>query len=110
MDNQFGFRRDFRIFQGTNKNIEIVFSFKEFCPYNLVSGDKLILTVLDYRNNNSIVIQKEVTGDNIFSFIPSDTSELDIGFYRYNVKFQPEDTEDFYEVISPSIFHIEAGE
>ena len=34
MDNQFGFRRDFRIFQGTNKNIEIVFSFKEFCPYN----------------------------------------------------------------------------
>ena len=56
------------------------------------------------------MIQKEVIGDNIFSFIPSDTEELDVGFYRYNVKFIPEDTEDIYEVIAPSTFHIEAGE
>lgn len=104
------YRKDFSIFKGTNKNIEILFAFKKYCPYELSEGDKLILTVLDYRNNDGIVIQKEVIGDNIFSFIPSDTEELDVGFYRYNVKFIPEDTEDVYEVIAPSTFHIEAGE
>lgn len=104
------FRKKFSIFKGTNKNIEILFVFGKYCPYELSEGDKLILTVLDYRNNDEIVIQKEVTGDNIFSFIPSDTEELDVGFYRYNVKFIPEDTEDIYEVIAPSTFHIEAGE
>ena len=83
------FRKNFSIFKGTNKNIEILFAFGKYCPYELSEGDKLILTV---------------------SFIPSDTEELDVGFYRYNVKFIPEDTEDIYEVIAPSTFHIEAGE
>ncbi len=104
------FRKDFSIFKGTNKNIEILFAFGKDCPYELSEGDKLVLTVLNYRSDDEIVIQKEITGDNIFSFIPSDTEELDTGFYRYNVKFMPEDTEEIYEIIAPSIFHIEAGE
>ena len=70
----------------------------------------MILTVIDYRNNDEIVIQKTALGDNFFSFIPSDTEELDVGFYRYNVKFIPANSTDEYQVIAPSIFHIEAGE
>lgn len=105
------FRRDFHIFKGTNKMIEILFLFGHSkCPYKLEEGDKLTLTVIDYRNEDNVVIQKEVTGDNIFSFIPSDTEELDVGFYKWNVKFKPADTEDIYQIIAPSVFHIEAGE
>lgn len=110
MNNKKGFQRDICIFKGTNKNLEILFAFGKRCSYELEEEDKLILTVLDYRDNDNIVIQKEVTGDNVFSFIPSDTEELDVGFYRWNVKFIPADTEDVYQVIAPSVFHIEAGE
>ena len=79
-------------------------------PYEMQEEDTLILQVIDYRNNDTVVIEKEVKGDNYFSFIPSDTEELNVGFYRWNIKFKPQDTEDVYEVVSPSIFHIKAGE
>lgn len=110
-DNNQKLRRDFSIFKGTNRELEIIFFFGEGCqPYELQEDDKLILTVIDYRNNDEIAIQKIVSGDNFFSFIPSDTENLDIGFYRYNVKFVPANSIDEYQVIAPSIFHIEAGE
>lgn len=102
-------RRDISIFKGTSKEIEILF--RMGCkPYEMQEEDTLILQVIDYRNNDTVVIEKEVKGDNYFSFIPSDTEELNVGFYRWNIKFKPQDTEDIYEVVSPSIFHIKAGE
>ena len=110
-DNNQKLRKDFSIFKGTSRDLEIIFFFGESChPYQLEENDSLILTVIDYRNNDEIVIQKTALGDNFFSFIPSDTVELDVGFYRYNVKFIPANSTDEYQVIAPSIFHIEAGE
>ena len=38
------------------------------------------------------------------------SEDLDVGFYRYNVKFLPANSSSEYQVIAPSIFHIEAGE
>lgn len=109
MMNQDKLRKDFSIFKGTSKDIQIIF--RMGCKiYEMKPNDKLILQVLDYRNNDEIVIEKEVQGDNYFSFIPSDTEELDVGFYRWNIKFQPQDTDDIYEIVSPSVFHIKAGE
>ena len=102
-------RRDISIFKGTSKEIEILFKMGHK-PYEMQEEDSLILQVIDYRNDDAIVIEKEVKGDNYFSFIPSDTEELNVGFYRWNIKFKPQDSEDIYEVVSPSIFHIKAGE
>lgn len=103
------YRKDFDIFQGTNKNIKVIL--KSGCkPYEMKENDKLYLKVIDYRNDNEVVIEKEVTGTNCFEFIPSDTEELNVGFYRWNMKFAPQDTDDIYEIVSPSIFHIKAGE
>ena len=110
MNDSLIFRKDFSIFKGTSRDLEIIFALGKGCPYEMEENDKLILTVLDYRNNDEIVIQKEVSGDNFFSFIPSDTEDLDVGFYRYNVKFIPADSTDSYQVVAPSVFHIEAGE
>ncbi len=105
------FRKDFSIFKGTSRDLEIIFALGRGCPYQMEENDKLILTVCDYRNDDEIVIQKEVSGDNFFSFIPSDTENLDVGFYRYNVKLIPAESEnDIYQVVAPSVFHIEAGE
>ncbi len=104
------FRKDFSIFKGTSRDLEIIFALGQGCPYEMQEADELILTVLDYRNNDDIVIQKNVFGDNFFSFVPSDTEDLDVGFYRYNVKFIPADSTDCYQVVAPSVFHIEAGE
>ena len=110
-DNNQKLRRDFSLFKGTNCELEIIFFFGEDChPYKLEENDSLVLSVIDYRNNDETVIQKTVLGDNFFSFIPSDTEDLDVGFYRYNVKFLPANSSSEYQVIAPSIFHIEAGE
>lgn len=104
------FRRNFSIFKGTSKDVEIIFSFRDSEPYEMKEDDSLILKVLDYRNDDNVVIEKEIKGSSLFSFIPSDTEELDVGFYRYNIKFIPGEEDNVYEVVAPSVFHIEAGE
>lgn len=99
----------YEIHRGTNKNMIVLFNLH--CkPYKMEEEDKLILEVRDYRNNNDIVIKKETIGDNYFSFIPSDTEELDIGYYRYNVKLCPADSDEIYQIIEPSLFLVKAGE
>lgn len=109
---------DYFIYKGTSKNMEIFFIMKDDencnchhkCPYVMDENDTLILQVLDYRHNDKVVIEKECKGDNFFSFIPSDTEKLGVGYYTYNVKLKPADSDDIYEIISPSLFHIKAGE
>lgn len=99
----------YEIYRGTNKGMEV-----KFCmygrPYCMDEADRLELEVRDYRNNNEIVIAKSVTGDNYFTFYPEDTENLDIGFYVYNVKLYPEDSEEIYTAIEPSVFQIKASE
>ena len=102
-------RRDIYVYQGTNCD----FTFDIYVSgerYSLEQEDKLILTVLDYRDNNSVVITKEVTGSNSIAFVPSDYEDLDIGYYTYNVKLTQNATGFIYEVVSPSTFWIKAGE
>ena len=115
--------KDFSIYKGTSKNMEIIFYLKDeksdehchrhhhhHCPYIMDEEDVLILQVLDYRHKDKVVLEKKCKGDNFFSFIPSDTSKLSVGYYRYNVKFKPANSDNVYEVIAPSLFHIKAGE
>ena len=101
--------RDISIYKGSDDGFSI-----EICkncePYEIQDEDVLILEVLDYRNNNQIVISKSVTGSNYISFTPSDTENLDIGYYRYNVKLKESSTGLILEIISPSSFWIKAGE
>ena len=52
--NNYMFRKDFSIFKGTSRDLEIVFGLGKGCPYQMEENDKLILTVLDYRNNDEI--------------------------------------------------------
>ena len=97
--------RDISIYKGSDDGFSI-----EICkncePYEIQDEDVLILEVLDYRNNNQIVISKSVTGSNYISFTPSDTENLDIGYYRYNVKLKESSTGLILEIISPSTFWI----
>lgn len=99
----------YEIYKGTTKSMEILFLMHD-CPYIMDEEDELKLEVRDYRNDNSIVIEKSSKGDNYFSFIPSDTENLDVGYYNYNVKLYPADSDEIYEVIKPSMFFIKAGE
>ena len=102
-------KKDMSIFKGTSKQIQICFILH--CElYQMEENDSLILQVIDYRNDDNIVIEKVLYGDNCFNFVPSDTRDLDVGFYRWNVKFKPQNSQEIYEIISPSIFHIKAGE
>lgn len=102
-------RRDLSIYQNTNDGYKINFCIKGK-KYTIQPEDILILEVKDYRNDNKIVISKTITGSNYFGFAPSDTEDLDVGYYIYNVKFIESATGFTYEIISPSIFWLKADE
>lgn len=109
-DYKIGRIQTFNIFKGTNEKLLINFTLDNENIYEMQDGDTLIMTVLDYRDNDNYIIRKEISGNNAFLFSPEDTNDLDIGFYRYNIKFQPKDTNDLYEIIAPSIFCIKSSE
>lgn len=102
-------RRDIYVYQGTNCDFifDININGERYAP---AEQDKFTLIVKDYRDENKTVITKESTGSCQFMFTPSDTVDLDIGYYTYNVKLEQNDTKFIYEIVSPSTFQIKAGE
>lgn len=102
-------KRDYSLYQGTNDLLYISFNVG-CCPYKIQEGDILTLEVRDYRNENKIVIKKEIITSNFFTFKPEDTNGLSIGYYIYNVKFKEHTTGFVYEIISPSVFWIKGAE
>lgn len=97
------------IFKGTNAEIIIPSDIFE-SPYDVALGDSFSLQVIDYRDEDKVILEKTITGGMTFEISPEDTEELSVGFYRWNVKFAPENSSDIYEVIQPSVFHIKASE
>lgn len=111
--------KNFSIYRGTSKDLEIIFSLNDrqchhhgrhHCccchPYQMEENDILTLQVVDYRKKDKIIIEKVCKGDNFFSFIPSDTEDLGVGYYRYNVRLELADEGGIYQIIAPSVFHI----
>ena len=102
-------QRDISIYKGSNDGFRVSFCLKGK-KYKMQTEDIMILQVKDYRNNDEIVISKEISGSNYFGFSPLDTQDLSVGYYSYNVKFIEHTTGFIYEIISPSVFWIKAGD
>ena len=86
-------RYDFSLYKGASRDLDIVFTIEHEChrhPHPCIcqmeDDDVMKLKVIDYRHKDKVVIEKESKGDSYFSFLPSDTEKLNVGYYRYSVK------------------------
>lgn len=66
--------------------------------YTMQETDKLILTVRKYPYKEAaVLIEKTLTGGNIFHLKPGDTAALKYGTYKYDVELRSGD--DVYTVV-----------
>ena len=73
--------------------------------YALSSGDILTLTIKKSAKDSEILVQKVLTGSNLFHIEPSDTEGLDFKTYKYDVQLTTE-SGDVYTVVGPNSIRI----
>lgn len=74
-------------------------------PYQFKDGDTCILTIRKRTSSPSEELVKEME-DGKFIFMPDDTSEMDIGCYKYDIQLT--DADGFVTtVVTPKDFFIE---
>lgn len=74
-------------------------------PYTVKEDDVLTLTVKKDYADEVPLIEKKITGSNMFHIKPEDTKELDFGTYKYDVQLTTADG-DNYTVIDDKKFNI----
>ena len=72
--------------------------------YDMLSTDILKLTIKKTVKDYVPLVQKVVTGSNVFHILPADTRKLDFGKYVYDVELTT--GMDVYTVIEPSCFEV----
>lgn len=75
--------------------------------YEMQPGDVLKLSLKISKNDNEPVLQKVVTGSNVFYIKPDDTKKLEFKKYKYDVEITTESGE-VYTVIPYNTFEITA--
>ena len=81
-------------------DIEIEVISSDGTPYNVSSGDKILFSVKRNSRKNEFIFQKEFT-DKLINILPTDTNDLPIGDYVYDVKIYLEDGKQ-YTIIPPT--------
>ena len=74
-------------------------------PYIFEDGDTLTLTIKKSTKDTTPLVQKTITGSNIFSIDPADTSSLSFGNYKYDVELTTYGG-DVYTIIEPTTFEL----
>ena len=72
--------------------------------YDMLSTDILKFTIKKTVKDYVPLVQKVVTGSNVFHILPADTHKLDFGKYVYDVELTT--GTDVYTVIEPSCFEV----
>lgn len=73
--------------------------------YTMQSGDNLYFTVKKSAKDVEPLLQKVVTGSNVFHIKPEDTKTFPFGKYKYDVQITTA-SGDVYTVIEPTTFEI----
>jgi hypothetical protein len=99
------------IVRGTTNTMQILVYDADGRPYNLASNEKVVFGIK--KNPEDAVplfqITAEIVGDGVFNVVlsPTHTENLDAGRYWYDVGLQR--GEDFFNVIEPNPFIIQAN-
>ena len=95
-----------RLTRGDNADIIVQIKDLNGDTYELQEGDKLLFTMKRNCKTDIIVIQKDITSDQVISIEHNDTKDLDYGTYYFDVQCTLADG-NVYTVIEPHPFIIE---
>ena len=99
------------IIRGTSNTFDIPITDANNNPYVLQDGEFIIFGLKKKPKDTECVLTKTIEeatdGAYILKLMPTDTLELECGKYSYDVGIQSGD--DFYNVIEPSDFTIQAN-
>ena len=95
-----------RLTRGDNADIIVQIKDLNGDAYTLQEGDKLLFTMKRNCKTDVIVMQKDITSDQIISIEHNDTKDLDYGTYYFDVQCTLADG-NVYTVIEPHSFIIE---
>lgn len=73
--------------------------------YIINEQDVLTLSIKKSIKDDTYLVQKVITGSNMFHIEPEDTSDLAFGKYKYDVQLTTSDG-DVFTVIEPNTFEI----
>lgn len=76
-------------------------------PYTMGQYDKLRFTIKKKYKDSEIILQKIITGQNTFHFLPTDTAELPFGSYEYDIELRTA-SGDVFTVVTDSPFVLTA--
>jgi hypothetical protein len=74
-------------------------------PYTVKEDDVVTFTLKKNCGDSEALIEKKLTGSNLFHFKPEDTADLAFGKYRYDVQITTADG-DNYTIIEDTEFNI----
>ena len=95
-----------RLTRGDNADIIVQIKDLNGDTYELQEGDKLLFTMKRNCKTDIIVIQKDITSDQVISIEHDDTKDLDYGTYYFDIQCTLADG-NVYTVIEPHPFIIE---
>lgn len=96
---------EIQLTRGDTARITVAVTIDEGQPYTLQEDDKLIFTVKKEYTDETALIEKEITGQNLFHIKPEDTKGLNFGRYKYDVQLKTADG-DNYTVVADKVFTI----
>ena len=95
-----------RLTRGDNADINVLITDLNGDTYSLQEGDKLLFTIKRNCKTAEIIIQKDISADQVISLEHNDTKDLDYGSYVFDVQCTLADGQ-VYTVIEPHPFIIE---
>ena len=75
-----------RLTRGDNADIQVIIKDLNGDTYELQEGDKLLFTIKRNCKTEDIIIQKDITTDQVISLMHTDTKDLDYGAYVFDVQ------------------------
>lgn len=102
----------FRINKNTNKvfitkgdNAEMVVSLVDINgkPREVFRDDEIVLTVRKQLSTTAALVKN--ANDGVISFVPTDTSSLPVGLYRYDIQLTTFNNKT-YTIVADSVFEI----
>lgn len=91
--------------RGDTARLTVDITDSEGRAYEVKEDDILTLTVKKNYEDTEPLIQKKVTGSNLFHIEPGETKGLAFGKYMYDVQLTTADG-DNYTVVADSVFNI----
>ena len=96
---------EIQLTRGDTARLTVDITYDDGGAYEVKESDVLTLTVKKNYEDTEPLIEKEVTGSNLFHIKPEDTASLAFGKYKYDVQLTTAEG-DVYTVVDDKVFNV----